>query len=229
MYRTRRSWSRRRRVIGKAEFTKDEANPRFVVTSLTRAECKPKYLYEKLYCARGDMENRIKECQLDLYADRTSTATMRANQLRLWLASLAYILLCAVRRIGLHHTAFCNVSCGTIRLKLLKIGAQCSCQRPAHQICHGLELSGGCCVGPRCHPSQRSRQRARLARVTRGAATRKNRGIVRPTERSNRSLHPQPRKSPSSCSRLPAPRASTFPETRNQLVAQTLRDRAKIV
>ena len=124
MYRTRRSWSRRRRVIGKAEFTKDEANPRFVVTSLTRAECKPKYLYEKLYCARGDMENRIKECQLDLYADRTSTTTMRANQLRLWLASFAYILLCAVRRIGLHHTTFSKVSCGTIRLKLLKIGAQ---------------------------------------------------------------------------------------------------------
>ena len=122
-YRTRRSWSRERRVIGKAEVTKDEANPRFVVTSLKRAECKPKYLYEKLYCARGDMENRIKECQLDLYADRTSTATMRANQLRLWLASFAYVLLCAVRRIGLHHTPFANASCGTIRLKLLKIGA----------------------------------------------------------------------------------------------------------
>jgi len=120
---TRRSWSRERRVVGKAEFTEDEANPRFVVTSLKRAECKPKYLYEKLYCARGDMENRIKECQLDLYADRTSTATMRANQLRLWLASFAYILLCAVRRIGLHHTPFANASCGTIRLKLLKIGA----------------------------------------------------------------------------------------------------------
>jgi hypothetical protein len=120
---TRRSWSRERRVVGKAEFTMDEANPRFVVTSLKRAECKPKYLYEKLYCARGDMENRIKECQLDLYADRTSTATMRANQLRLWLASFAYVLLCAVRRIGLHHTPFANASCGTIRLKLLKIGA----------------------------------------------------------------------------------------------------------
>ncbi|MGH3593461.1 MAG: IS1380 family transposase [Candidatus Binataceae bacterium] len=120
---TRRSWSRERRVVGKAEFTADEANPRFVVTSLKRAECKAKYLYEKLYCARGDMENRIKECQLDLYADRTSTATMRANQLRLWLASFAYVLLCAVRRIGLHHTPFANASCGTIRLKLLKIGA----------------------------------------------------------------------------------------------------------
>src|SRR5437764_1105551 len=123
MYRTRRSWSRRRRVIGKAEFTKSEANPRFVVTSLTRAECKPKHLYEKLYCARGEMENRIKECQLDLYADRTSTATMRANQLRLWLASFAYILVCAVRRIGLHHTPFANATCGSIRLKLLKLGA----------------------------------------------------------------------------------------------------------
>ena len=122
-WRTRRSWSRERRVVGKAEFTADEANPRFVVTSLKRAECKPKYLYEKLYCARGDMENRIKECQLDLYADRTSTATMRANQLRLWLASFAYVLLCAVRRIGLHHTPFANASCDTIRLKLLKIGA----------------------------------------------------------------------------------------------------------
>jgi DDE family transposase len=120
---TRRSWSRERRVVGKAEFTEDEANPRFIVTSLKRAECKAKYLYEKLYCARGDMENRIKECQLDLYADRTSTATMRANQLRLWLASFAYVLLCAVRRIGLHHTPFANASCGTIRLKLLKIGA----------------------------------------------------------------------------------------------------------
>jgi len=120
---TRRSWSRERRVVAKAEFTGGEANPRFVVTSLKRGECKPKYLYEKLYCARGDMENRIKECQLDLYADRTSTATMRANQLRLWFASMAYVLLCALRRIGLHHTPFTNASCGTIRLKLLKIGA----------------------------------------------------------------------------------------------------------
>ena len=116
-------WSRWRRVAGKAEFTNGEPNPRFVVTSLSRAECKPRYLYEKLYCARGEMENRIKECQLDLYADRTSTATMRANQLRLWFASFAYVLLCAVRRIGLHHTQFAKATCGSIRLKLLKIGA----------------------------------------------------------------------------------------------------------
>ena len=120
---TRSSWSRQRRVVAKAEWTKDEANPRFVVTSLTRAECKARYLYEKVYCARGDMENRIKECQLDLYADRTSTATMRANQLRLWFASMAYVLLCALRRIALHHTPFAKATCGTIRLKLLKIGA----------------------------------------------------------------------------------------------------------
>ena len=78
--------------FAKAEWTKGEANPRFVVTSLRRNECKAKHLYEKVYCARGDMENRIKECQLDLYADRTSAATMRANQLRLWFHSMAYVL-----------------------------------------------------------------------------------------------------------------------------------------
>jgi hypothetical protein len=121
---TRRNrWTCARRVVAKAEFTEGEANPRFVVTSLRRHECGPKYLYEKLYCARGDMENRIKECQLDLFADRTSTATMRANQLRLWFASMAYALLCALRRIALSHTWLADVSCGTIRLKLLKIGA----------------------------------------------------------------------------------------------------------
>ena len=122
-WRTRKSWSRERRVVAKAEWTNGEANPRFVVTSLKRAECKPRYLYEKVYCARGDMENRIKECQLDLYADRTSAATMRANQLRLWFASMAYVLLCALRRIGLEQTHFANATCGSIRLKLLKIGA----------------------------------------------------------------------------------------------------------
>jgi len=117
------SWSRRRRVIAKAEWTKDEANPRFVVTTLKRAETGARELYEDIYCARGDMENRIKECQLDLYADRTSAATMRANQLRLWLASMAYVLVCALRRIALAETAFADATCGTIRLKLLKIGA----------------------------------------------------------------------------------------------------------
>ena len=120
---TLKSWSRRRRVIGKAEWTQGEANPRFIVTSLKRSQVGARYLYEDIYCARGDMENRIKECQLDLYADRTSAATMRANQLRLWFASMAYILLCALRRIGLPKTILADATCGTIRLKLLKIGA----------------------------------------------------------------------------------------------------------
>lgn len=122
-WRTRDSWSRSRRVIAKAQVTRGDPNPRFVVTSLARAEAGARYLYEKIYCARGDMENRIKECQADLFADRTSTATMRANQLRLWFASMAYVLLCALRRIGLRFTQFANATCGTIRLKLLKIGA----------------------------------------------------------------------------------------------------------
>jgi len=122
-YTTRKSWSRRRRVVGKAEWTQDEANPRFIVTSLSRAEVEARPLYEKIYCARGDMENRIKECQIDLFADRTSAATMRANQLRLWLSSMAYVLLCALRRIGLSHTRFAKATCGSIRLALLKIGA----------------------------------------------------------------------------------------------------------
>jgi len=121
---TRKSWSRERRVVAKAECTQGEANPRFIVTSLTRVDCKSRDLYEKVYCARGDMENRIKECQLDLYADRTSTATMRANQLRLWFHSMAYVLLCALRRIGLDGTNFSNATCGTIRLQLLKVGAR---------------------------------------------------------------------------------------------------------
>ena len=99
------------------------ANPRFVVTSLKLAEIDGRQLYENVYCARGEMENRIKECQLDLFADRTSAATMRANQLRLWFASMAYVLMCALRRIGLRHTQFAEATCGTIRLKLLKIGA----------------------------------------------------------------------------------------------------------
>ena len=120
---TRDSWSRQRRVVAKAEWTAGEANPRFVVTSLSAEDAVPQRLYEELYCARGDMENRIEECQLDLFADRTSAATMRANQLRLWFASMAYVLLCALRRLALQQTQFAKATCGTIRLKLLKIGA----------------------------------------------------------------------------------------------------------
>ena len=173
--------------MAKAEWTKDEANPRFVVTSLTRAECKARYLYEKVYCARGDMENRIKECQLDLYADRTSTATMRANQLRLWFASMAYVLLCALRRIALHHTPFAKATCGTIRLKLLKIGAlvRVSVRRikvAMASACPAADAWG--CAAKRLAAAANARG---LARLTRAAATRNPRGITpRPTETASR-------------------------------------------
>jgi hypothetical protein len=122
-YRTLDSWSRERRVVAKAEHLEKGANPRFVVTSLGEDKIGGQELYERIYCARGEMENRIKECQLDLYADRTSAATMRANQLRLWLSSLAYVLMEAVRRLALAGTELANATAGTIRLKLLKIGA----------------------------------------------------------------------------------------------------------
>ena len=113
-YQTETSWSRPRRVVGKAEHLPDGANPRFVVTSLGREKIDARGLYEDLYCARGEMENRIKECQLDLFADRTSSATMQANQLRLWFASMAYVLLSELRRIALRHTQFADATCGTI-------------------------------------------------------------------------------------------------------------------
>ena len=123
-WRTLDSWSRARRVVAKAEHLPQGANPRFIVTSLPAGAIDARTLYEDIYCARGEIENRIKEQQLDLFADRTSAATMRANQLRLWFASFAYVLLEALRRIGLRHTQFATATCGTIRLKLLKIGAQ---------------------------------------------------------------------------------------------------------
>jgi hypothetical protein len=120
---TRKSWSRKRRVIAKAEWTQGEANPRFIVTSLTAADGDGRSLYEQVYCARGEMENRIKECQMDLFADRTSAWSMRANQLRLWFASMAYVLVASLRRIGLQATDLADATCGTIRRKLFKIGA----------------------------------------------------------------------------------------------------------
>jgi hypothetical protein len=123
VYRTRSSWSRARRVIGKAEYTGTKANPRFLVTNLSREAFPARELYEDLYCERGECENRIKEAQLDLFADRLSTATFRANQLRLWLASAAYVLMHALRRIGLKDTALARACAGTMRLRLLKIGA----------------------------------------------------------------------------------------------------------
>ena len=123
-YRTRKSWSRARRVIGKAEHLAKGPNPRFVVTNLPPSRGKARHLYEKLYCARGDMENRIKEQQLGLFADRTSAATLRANQLRLYFASFAYVLMHGLRRLGLAGTELARAQATTIRLKLLKIGTR---------------------------------------------------------------------------------------------------------
>jgi hypothetical protein len=123
-YQTLESWSRPRRVIGKAEYLEKGENPRFVVTSLSADEVDARKLYEDTYCGRGEMENRIKEQQLYLFADRTSCATMRANQLRLWFSSVAYTLMLALRRLGLKGTELAKAQCNTIRLKLLKIGAQ---------------------------------------------------------------------------------------------------------
>ena len=121
-YQTRKSWSRRRRVVAKAEHLEKGENPRFVVTSLSAEEWPAPELYEGLYCARGEMENRIKE-QLMLFADRTSTAYLRSNQLRLYFSSVAYVLLQMLRRLGLAGTELAKAQCATIRLKLLKIGA----------------------------------------------------------------------------------------------------------
>ncbi|MGH9783157.1 MAG: IS1380 family transposase, partial [Terriglobia bacterium] len=121
-YQTRQSWSRARRVIAKAEHLEKGSNPRFVVTSLSPQAWEARALYEQLYCARGEMENRIKE-QLSLFADRTSTAFLRSNQTRLYFSSVAYLLMEALRRLGLKETDLAQAQCSTIRLKLLKIGA----------------------------------------------------------------------------------------------------------
>jgi hypothetical protein len=122
-YETRESWSRERRVVAKAEHLAKGPNPRFVVTSLSVEERAAQPLYERDYCGRGEMENRIKEQQLHLFADRTSAHTMRANQIRLFFSSIAYVLLEALRRLGLAGTELAEAQCQTIRLKLLKIGA----------------------------------------------------------------------------------------------------------
>jgi Transposase DDE domain group 1 len=131
VYRTQESWSRGRRVIAKAEHLEKGPNPRFVVTSLSAQETvfplpsrwTPQSLYEEFYCVRGDMENRIKE-QMMLFADRTSTAFLRSNQIRLYFSTVAYLLMQALRRWGLAGTELAKAQCNTVRLKLLKIGAQ---------------------------------------------------------------------------------------------------------
>src|SRR6266704_1669552 len=122
VYQTRKSWSRARRVVAKAEHLEKGENPRFVVTSLSREAWPAQALYEEHYCGRGDMENRIKE-QLMLFSDRTSTHYLRSNQLRLYCSSIAYVLLQMLRRLGLEGTELAKAQCSTIRLKVLKIGA----------------------------------------------------------------------------------------------------------
>jgi len=123
-YQTLESWTRDRRVVAKAEHLDKGSNPRFVVTSMQVERMEARTLYEQLYCARGDMENRIKEQQLWLFADRTSAGKMRANQIRLYFSSAAYLLMQALRRLGLRGTQMATAQCNTIRLKLLKVGAQ---------------------------------------------------------------------------------------------------------
>ena len=134
-YRTQNSWSRSRRVVAKAEQIQGKENPRFVVTSLGKPEWSAQALYEQLYCARGEMENRIKE-QLSLFSDRLSTETMRANQLRLYFSSLAYVLLDALRRIALRGTEWAQAQAGTIRLRLLKIAAQVRVSARRIRLCY---------------------------------------------------------------------------------------------
>jgi hypothetical protein len=128
-YRTVDSWSRERRVIGKAEITQWGENPRFLVTSLGLPKADAQNVYERIYCARGEMENRIKEQQLDLFADRTSAHFLPINQLRLWFSSFAYLLLAELRRLGLKGSCEARLRCQTLRLKLLKIGARVKVSR----------------------------------------------------------------------------------------------------
>jgi hypothetical protein len=122
LYRTHKSWSCSRRVVAKAEYLDKGDNPRFVVTSLAAQQWPAQDLYEKFYCARGEMENRIKE-QMCLFADRLSSDEMKANQLRLYFSALAYTLMEALRRLALKGTEWAQAQVDTIRLKLLKIGA----------------------------------------------------------------------------------------------------------
>ncbi len=138
-YQTLDSWSRERRVVGKAEHTPQGSNPRFVVTSLRNAAWNARALYEDLYCARGEAENRIGE-QFELFADRASCETMAGNQLRLMFSAMAYVLMEALRRIALEHTALADAAVHTIRLKLLKIGAQV---RTSVRRIH-FAMAGGC-------------------------------------------------------------------------------------
>jgi hypothetical protein len=144
-YQTLETWSRQRRVVAKAEHLAKGANPRFVVTSFAAEDRPARVLYEQDYCSRGEMENRFKEQQLQLFADRTSAGTMRANQIRLFFSSIAYTLLNALRRLGLSGTELAEAQCQTIRLKLLKIGAlvRVTVRRVWVHLASGSPYAGG--------------------------------------------------------------------------------------
>ena len=168
-YRTLKSWSRRRRVVAKAEWLAGArgGNPRFVVTSLDRQTIAKQALYEELYCARGDMENRIKEQQLWLFADRTSAATMRANQVRLYFSAFAGILLTILRRAGLQGTVLANARFDTIRSRLIKarwahhgVGAQ-----GADLVLVGIFVAEAVCTGARRSARRPGARGARIARL----------------------------------------------------------------
>ena len=176
------SWSRERRVVAKAEHLQKGANPRFIVTSLAACDIAGQVLYETIYCQRGEMENRIKECQLDLYADRTSAATLRANQLRLWFASLAYVLIEAVRRLALQGTQLAKATAGSIWLEASQARRHRHGQRAPHQDRHrlGLPRQGGARARPfagceaSCWPSAPSTPtRPETARLPRTTTTRR--------------------------------------------------------
>lgn len=123
-YQTKKSWEQPRRVIAKAEQLPGRANPRFIVTSLDDPHLTPQYLYEGLYCARGDMENRIKEQKLFMYADRLSTQTIRGNQLRLWFSTIAYIFMVLLRKQSYRDDVFSKAQASSLRVKLLKVAAR---------------------------------------------------------------------------------------------------------
>lgn len=123
-YKTQKSWSRSRRVVTKVAYDSQGLKMRFVVTSVPASKLPPGKLYTEKYCPRGDMENRIKEQQLELFSDRTSTHSFEGNQLRLWFSAIAYVLMQAFRQQGLANTSLESATVGTIRILLLKLGAR---------------------------------------------------------------------------------------------------------
>ena len=201
-YATLDSWSRRRRVIGKAEWTQGEANPRFIVTSLSKAETNGRFLYEKVYCApratwRTGSRNAKATCSPSRTFDRDA---MRANQLRLWLASFAYVLLCALRRIGLGHTQFAEATCGTVRLKLLKLAGlvrisarriKFAFPRPVPTPTNGVWPPPALPeASPRRRPIAADRRDRRRRETIRPDRRKQRKGCARPSNRSHELIVP---------------------------------------